>query len=59
MAAKVLDKSYDPHQVEDKWYAYWEKHDYFRADEDSDVPAYSIRNPTPECDRCASHRTCT
>ena len=25
MASKVLDKSYDPHRVEEKWYAYWEK----------------------------------
>jgi valyl-tRNA synthetase len=47
MATKVLDKSYDPHQVEDKWYRYWEEHGYFRADEDSEEKAYSIVIPPP------------
>jgi valyl-tRNA synthetase len=47
MASKVLDKSYDPHQVEDKWYRYWEEHGYFRADEDSEQKAYSIVIPPP------------
>jgi len=47
MASKVLDKSYNPHQVEDKWYRYWEKHGYFRADEDSERKAYSIVIPPP------------
>jgi valyl-tRNA synthetase len=47
MASKVLDKSYDPHQVEDKWYRYWEKHGYFGADEASEQKAYSIVIPPP------------
>jgi len=47
MATKVLDKSYDPHQVEDKWYRYWEEHGYFRADEDSEEEVYSIVIPPP------------
>ena len=47
MAAKVLDKSYDPHRVEEKWYAYWEKQGYFRADENSARPSYSIVIPPP------------
>ena len=47
MAAKVLDKSYDPHRVEEKWYTYWEKRGYFRADENSPRPAYSIVIPPP------------
>ncbi len=47
MASKILDKSYDPHQVEDKWYRYWEDLGYFRADEDSDRQAYSIVIPPP------------
>ena len=47
MASKVLDKSYDPHLVEDKWYRYWEEHGYFRADEDSEQKAYSIVIPPP------------
>jgi valyl-tRNA synthetase len=47
MASKVLDKSYDPHQVEDRWYHYWEERGYFRADEDSEQKTYSIVIPPP------------
>jgi valyl-tRNA synthetase len=47
MASKLLDKSYNPHQVEEKWYHYWEKRGYFRADEDSEQKAYSIVIPPP------------
>ena len=47
MASKILDKSYDPHQVEEKWYQYWTEHGYFRADEDSERKAYSIVIPPP------------
>jgi valyl-tRNA synthetase len=47
MASKVLEKSYNPHQVEEKWYQYWVERGYFRADEDSDRKAYSIVIPPP------------
>jgi len=47
MASKILDKSYDPHQVEEKWYRYWVEHRYFRADEDSGRKAYAIVIPPP------------
>jgi len=47
MASKLLDKSYNPHQVEEKWYHHWEKRGYFRADEDSERKAYSIVIPPP------------
>jgi len=47
MASKVLDKSYDPHQVEGKWYQYWMERGYFRADENSEQKAYSIVIPPP------------
>jgi valyl-tRNA synthetase len=47
MAEKVLDKSYDPHQVEEKWYHYWMEHNYFRADENSECKPYSIVIPPP------------
>ena len=47
MASKVLDKSYNPHQVEEKWYRYWMERGYFRADEDSGQKAYSIVIPPP------------
>src|SRR5574342_667884 len=47
MAPKLLEKSYNPHQVEEKWYQQWEKRGYFRADEDSERQAYSIVIPPP------------
>jgi valyl-tRNA synthetase len=47
MASKVLDKSYNPHQVEEKWYRYWMERGYFRADEDSVQETYSIVIPPP------------
>ena len=47
MASKILDKSYDPHQVEEKWYRYWMERGYFRADENSAQKAYAIVIPPP------------
>ncbi|MGB9628409.1 MAG: valine--tRNA ligase, partial [Thermodesulfobacteriota bacterium] len=47
MVTTLLDKSYDPRQVEEKWYQYWMEHQYFRADEDSPLPSYSIVIPPP------------
>jgi valyl-tRNA synthetase len=47
MGSKILDKSYDPHQVEEKWYRFWMERNYFRADEDSNHPSYSIVIPPP------------
>ncbi len=43
----VLAKVYDPHQVEQKWYTFWEKQGYFHADEQSSVEPYSIVIPPP------------
>ena len=47
MAPKILEKTYDPHQVEEKWYRFWTERGYFRADEDSKRPSYSIVIPPP------------
>ena len=47
MASNILDKSYDPHQVEEKWYQVWTEQNYFRADENSERQAYSIVIPPP------------
>ena len=30
--AEILDKVYEPHQVEKHWYQYWQDKGYFRAD---------------------------
>lgn len=47
MARNVLDKSYNPHLVEEKWYRYWMEQGCFRADEDSETRAFSIVIPPP------------
>jgi len=47
MAEKSLSKGYDPKDVEDKWYRYWEEHGFFHADENSSRPHYSIVIPPP------------
>src|SRR5512136_886211 len=47
MASRVLEKSYDPHQVEEKWYQVWTEKNYFRADESSTRRPYSIVIPPP------------
>ena len=38
---------YNPHQVEEKWYEFWEKNGLFRADENSAKPPFSIVIPPP------------
>ena len=42
-----LNKGYEPHDVERKWYQEWESCGYFRADENSAKPHYSIVIPPP------------
>jgi len=43
---KELATKYDPSQVEDKWYAYWMKHNLFHSEPDSREP-YCIVIPPP------------
>lgn len=47
MSQKLLEKSYDPKQVESKWYPYWEQKGYFTADNTSAKPRFSIVIPPP------------
>ena len=42
-----LAKGYEPTEVERKWYEAWEKNGFFRADEHSAKPSYSIVIPPP------------
>ena len=42
-----IPKAYEPQAVEEKWYAYWLKHNCFVADPASAKPAYSIVIPPP------------
>jgi valyl-tRNA synthetase len=47
MSREMLDKAYEPHQVESKWYTFWEKRGYFLADNESVAPRFSIVIPPP------------
>jgi len=47
MSINMLEKSYDPHAVEKRWYAFWEEEGLFEAKEKSSAPAYSIVIPPP------------
>ena len=47
MSKKVLEKVYDPRQVENKWTSYWMKHHLFHANASSDKSKYTIMIPPP------------
>ena len=42
-----LSKSFEPHDIEPRWYPIWESHGYFAASIDSDQPPYCIQLPPP------------
>lgn len=42
-----LPKAFDPKLVEEKWYSFWEKEGFFKADPNSKKPPYSIVIPPP------------
>ena len=44
---KELDKIYDPKQVEDKTYAFWQDGNYFHAEVEPDKTPYTIVIPPP------------
>lgn len=41
-----LSSKYNPHQIEDNWYAYWIKHNFFHSEPDG-REAYSVVIPPP------------
>jgi valyl-tRNA synthetase len=47
MNSNLLAKAYQPHEVERRWYQYWEEQDLFAAQEKSSQKAYSIVIPPP------------
>ncbi|MFO7188858.1 MAG: valine--tRNA ligase [Pseudomonadota bacterium] len=42
-----LAKSFEPHAIEQRWYAFWEKSGYFAAGYDPSKPSYAILLPPP------------
>jgi valyl-tRNA synthetase len=47
MGSNLLDKGYEPHEVERRWYDFWEKEQLFAAAEESNRKSYSIVIPPP------------
>jgi valyl-tRNA synthetase len=47
MSSEPLAKGYEPTDVEDRWYSFWEEAGLFAARENSHAPAYSIVIPPP------------
>ena len=47
MESELLDKGYEPHEVERRWYREWEAQDLFSAEATSNRPRYSIVIPPP------------
>lgn len=44
---KMLAKTYDPREVEEKWYEYWETNGYFHAEVDPEKEPFCIVIPPP------------
>jgi valyl-tRNA synthetase len=47
MSPDLLDKGYAPHDVERRWYSFWEENNLFAAEEQSPRRSYSIVIPPP------------
>jgi len=47
MENNVLAKTYNPKEVEERWYKYWEENDLFKANVKSDKSPFSIVIPPP------------
>jgi valyl-tRNA synthetase len=43
----MLEKRYEPKDIEKKWYDFWIEKEYFRAESKSDKPSYCIVIPPP------------
>jgi len=48
MSSNLLEKGYEPREIERRWYKFWEQEQLFAADEqDSRKPSYAIVIPPP------------
>ena len=47
MQREIMAKGYEPKDVEDKWYKYWEENNLFRAENRTDKKPYCIVIPPP------------
>ena len=47
MSQENLSTTYNPDQVEEKWYEHWEEKDYFHPEVDEDKKSFTIMMPPP------------
>ena len=47
MSAGLIDKGYEPRDVEDRWYTSWVNDGLFAAEDESSRKSYSIVIPPP------------
>ena len=47
MCSDSLDKGYSPKEIEEKWYSFWLENGFFKAEDKSDSPPFSIVIPPP------------
>jgi valyl-tRNA synthetase len=47
MSSNLIDKGYEPHDVEKRWYAHWEEEQLFAASDESNRKSYAIVIPPP------------
>lgn len=47
MGSDSLDKGYEPAGIEEKWYQFWQDNGFFKAEDTSDKPPFSIVIPPP------------
>ena len=47
MGSDSLDKGYEPSGIEEKWYRFWLDNGFFKAEDTSDRPPFSIVIPPP------------
>jgi valyl-tRNA synthetase len=46
-----ISKTYSPKEIEDKWYAYWEKNKFFKSTPNKNKEPYTIVIPPPNVTR--------
>ncbi|MFU8769194.1 MAG: valine--tRNA ligase, partial [Desulfotignum sp.] len=51
MGSDSLDKGYEPSGIEEKWYQFWLDNGFFKAEETSERPPFSIVIPPPNVTR--------
>ena len=54
----MIDKVYDPKQVEQKWYRFWMEKGYFTAESKSREAAFLHRDTAAQRDGRSAHGPC-